>query len=115
MAWRRTDAQGVWDCFPDYVDALASDVGCVGPKATATEAALQTADSLQASVSGALEDANNGEGVAASLQLAPDTEVDMSWGRHSVLKLSCGATSGKSHTAGTGMLTVPTFVQSGLG
>ena len=75
MAWRRNDAQGVWDCFPDYVAALADSVACAKP--SAAEAALQMADSLQASVSAVLEDANNGEGVAASPQLVPAEQVSV--------------------------------------
>ncbi len=78
MAWRRNDAQGVWDCSPDFVAALADCVACAKPDAAAVEAALQLADSLQASVSVVLEDANNGEGVAAASQLVPAENVSVS-------------------------------------
>jgi len=74
VAWRRNDAQGVWDCFPDYVAALADSMACAKPNLAAVEAAMQMADSLQASVSAVLEDANNGEGVAAGSQLVVPAE-----------------------------------------
>ena len=77
VAWRRNDAQGVWDCFPDYVAALADSVACAKPAAAAVQASLQLADSLQASVSAALEEANNGEGIAAGSQLLPGEVVSM--------------------------------------
>ena len=52
MAWRRNDAAGVWDCFPDYATALADAVASAHGSADASLGELaESADLLQVSAS----------------------------------------------------------------